>query len=151
MEKSPKLQWNNCFYWLKSKIVMKWNQNQTHCLRGREIPERFRKFPSNSGNSRMLPEIPECFRKFPSTSGNSRILTNGSEHSQSFQSLHSNDAQSHSCDSRIFDRLILIKQVLGLQKHILWSHFSTDLYKIGINGKPTTRPISLDMNCRPQY
>ena len=41
---------------------------------GREIPECFRKFPSTSGNSWILPKIPEYFRKFPNTSANSWIL-----------------------------------------------------------------------------
>ena len=31
------------------------------------------------------------------------------------------------------------------------THFSMDFYNIGIYGKLTTRPISLDMYCKPQY
>ena len=40
-----------------------------------------------------------------------------------------------------------MKQVVGLQKQGLWSHFSTAFDKIGIYGKLTMCPISLCMNC----
>ena len=35
-----KLSWNDCFYWLKSKIMTKWDRNKSHCLRGRGIFSR---------------------------------------------------------------------------------------------------------------
>ena len=39
----------------------------------------------------------------------------------------------------------------GVTKINMESPFSTDFYSIGIYGKLTTMPISLDMNCRPHY
>ena len=48
-------------------------------------------------------------------------------------------------------KITIMKQVEGLQKQRLWSHFSNNFYKICIYGKLTTRHISLYMYCRPQY
>ena len=90
------------------------------------------KFPNGSGNSRVLPEIPEFFLKFPNGSGNSWVLPKIPEYFRKFKIfLH----HFRSLDGLKSDKslgyvvtccLILIKQVLGLQKQRFWSHFSTD-------------------------
>ena len=47
----------------------------------------------------------------------------------------------------VTQKITVMEQVVGLQKQ----HLSTDFDKIGIYGKLRMRPISLYMNCRPQY
>ena len=45
-------------------------------------------------------------------------------------------------------KISIMKQVVGLQKQRLWSHFATDFDKIGVYGKLTTWHIGLYMNCK---